>query len=245
MAAASLDHGPHHGGELCFQVAQPTHCQPQPQQQQEQQQPAPVATSNSTPIERTFLSSFAFIQESPRDKREKTKLHDNGTAPEHPPQQPVPQPRRANKSSELKFKIESVGTQLEEDDDLDMCPARTRPTWPRQIDPWWKPNHPREKPPYSYATLIAHAILCSKDGRLTLSDIYRWISENYPFYVLGQHGWQVQIKNFLVALRLASLHTQVALRIQSGTICRLTRNGSSNSSVAPRKRTRARDATGP
>ncbi|ORZ00264.1 hypothetical protein BCR43DRAFT_434316, partial [Syncephalastrum racemosum] len=148
-------------------------------------------------MERTFLSSFAFIQESPRHKKEKTKLHDHGTASEHPPHQSAPQPRKTNKSSELKFKIESVGTQLEEDDDLDMCPARTRPAWPRQIDPWWKPNHPREKPPYSYATLIAHAILCSKDGRLTLSDIYRWISENYPFYVLGQHGWQNSIRHNL------------------------------------------------
>lgn len=90
-----------------------------------------------------------------------------------------------------------MGTHLEEDDDLDTCPARTRAAWPRQITPWWTATHRYEKPPYSYATLIAHAILSSKDGRLTLSDIYKWISEHYPYYVPGQHGWQNSIRHNL------------------------------------------------
>lgn len=126
-----------------------------------------------------IISSFPIIQEAPK--------HGKSSSTE------ATLSARRQKSSELKFKIESIGTQLEEDDDLDMCPARTRSSWPHQIVPWWKPSHPREKPPYSYATLIAHAILSSKDGRLTLSDIYKWISEHYPYYVLGQHGWQVNI----------------------------------------------------
>ncbi|OAC99712.1 fork head transcription factor, partial [Mucor lusitanicus CBS 277.49] len=53
------------------------------------------------------------------------------------------------------------------------------------------------KPPYSYATLIAHAILTSKNGRLTLSDIYKWISEAYPYYKRGQKGWQNSIRHNL------------------------------------------------
>lgn len=95
------------------------------------------------------------------------------------------------KPNELKFKIESVGIHPEDDDDLDMCPARTRPSWPKQIIPWWVASQPNEKPPYSYATLIAHAILASKDGRLTLNDIYTWISKNYPTFSVGNGGWQV------------------------------------------------------
>ncbi|OAD67279.1 fork head transcription factor, partial [Phycomyces blakesleeanus NRRL 1555(-)] len=78
-----------------------------------------------------------------------------------------------------------------------MCPARTRSAWPVNIVTWWKPSQPREKPPYSYATLIAHAILSSKDGRLTLSDIYRWISVYYPFFTLGRRGWQNSIRHNL------------------------------------------------
>lgn len=95
------------------------------------------------------------------------------------------------KSSELKFKIESVGIHPVEDDDLDMCPSRTRPSWPNQINPWWVATGPNDKPPYSYATLIAYAILSSKDGRLTLNDIYVWISSRYPTFCIGIGGWQV------------------------------------------------------
>ncbi|KAG0173955.1 transcription factor [Apophysomyces sp. BC1034] len=108
-----------------------------------------------------------------------------------------PRQTQLKRQNELKFKIESVGTQPEQDDDLDSCPARTRAAWPRQINPWWKPTHPHDKPPYSYATLIAHAILSNKDGRLTLSEIYRWISKHYPFYTLGRRGWQNSIRHNL------------------------------------------------
>jgi hypothetical protein len=97
-----------------------------------------------------------------------------------------------SKSTELKFKIESVGVHPEDDDDLDMCPARTRPCWPKQIVPWWIASEPNEKPPYSYATLIAHSILSSKDGRLTLNDIYNWIAKTYPAFSVGKGGWQVR-----------------------------------------------------
>lgn len=95
------------------------------------------------------------------------------------------------KSPALRFKIESVGNHPEDDDDLDMCPARVRPSWPSKIIPWWVASYPDEKPPYSYATLIAHAILSSKDGRLTLNDIYTWIADNYTTFIIGSGGWQV------------------------------------------------------
>ncbi|CAO3653643.1 unnamed protein product [Mucor hiemalis] len=99
--------------------------------------------------------------------------------------------------TELKFKIESVGVHPENDDDLDMCPARVRPSWPKKIIPWWVATSPDEKPPYSYATLIAHAILSSKDGRLTLNDIYTWIASNYPAFSIGNGGWQNSIRHNL------------------------------------------------
>ncbi|KAI9279584.1 fork head domain-containing protein [Sporodiniella umbellata] len=127
------------------------------------------------------MSQFSIIRELPGNGQE----------------YPKPNCNKKQKSSELRFKIEPIGIQPEDDDDLDTCPSRTREDWPGQINPWWKPTDRREKPPYSYATLIAHAILSSKDGRLTLSDIYKWISEAYPFYQRGSKGWQNSIRHNL------------------------------------------------
>ncbi|KAI9259970.1 fork head domain-containing protein [Helicostylum pulchrum] len=132
----------------------------------------------------SHMSQFSIIRESPGD----SKLHDKSGTKKQAQQQ---------KTSELKFKIEPIGIQPEDDDDLETCPSRTRSSWPHQIIPWWKPADRFEKPPYSYATLIAHAILTSKDGRLTLSDIYKWISEAYPYYKRGEKGWQNSIRHNL------------------------------------------------
>jgi hypothetical protein len=106
---------------------------------------------------------------------------------------PLGQPKTTDKSPALRFKMESVGNHPEDDDDLDMCPARVRPSWPSKIIPWWAASYPDEKPPYSYATLIAHAILSSKDGRLTLNDIYSWIADKYSAFSVGTGGWQVML----------------------------------------------------
>ncbi|KAI8390895.1 fork head domain-containing protein, partial [Radiomyces spectabilis] len=65
------------------------------------------------------------------------------------------------------------------------------------IVPSWLPTHRCEKPPYSYATMIAHAILSSTDKRLTLGEIYHWIADRYPFYKLGEQGWQNSIRHNL------------------------------------------------
>lgn len=50
-----------------------------------------------------------------------------------------------------------------------------------------------QKPPYSYAQLIVQALLASKDRRQTLSSIYSFISEMYPYYKLEDKGWKVGV----------------------------------------------------
>lgn len=47
------------------------------------------------------------------------------------------------------------------------------------------------KPPLSYAALIARAILSSPEQKLTLNNIYAYITENYAFYRHSATGWQV------------------------------------------------------
>ncbi|KAL6938878.1 hypothetical protein ACO0OL_000500 [Hanseniaspora opuntiae] len=53
------------------------------------------------------------------------------------------------------------------------------------------------KPPYSYAAMIALSIMVSGMGQLTLSQIYQWISAHFPFYKLGDSGWQNSIRHNL------------------------------------------------
>ncbi|KAI7888450.1 uncharacterized protein EV154DRAFT_425573, partial [Mucor mucedo] len=71
------------------------------------------------------------------------------------------------------------------------------PSGPIHIVCSWNPVNRSDKPPYSYATIIGHAILTSKERKLTLNDIYVWITENYPFYSNDTQGWQNSIRHNL------------------------------------------------
>lgn len=48
------------------------------------------------------------------------------------------------------------------------------------------------KPPFSYAQLIVQAILSAPDKQMTLSQIYNFISAQYPYYEANNRGWQVR-----------------------------------------------------
>ncbi|KAI5793493.1 fork head domain-containing protein [Pyronema domesticum] len=57
--------------------------------------------------------------------------------------------------------------------------------------------HKDTKPPYSYALLIAQAILSSESEQLTLNSIYQFITEKYAFYRHSNTGWQNSIRHNL------------------------------------------------
>ncbi|KXL50189.1 hypothetical protein M433DRAFT_93454, partial [Acidomyces richmondensis BFW] len=53
------------------------------------------------------------------------------------------------------------------------------------------------KPNYSYAQLIGMAILRAPNRRLTLAQIYKWISDNFAYYKTTDSGWQNSIRHNL------------------------------------------------
>ncbi|XP_037547062.1 forkhead box protein I1 [Nematolebias whitei] len=53
------------------------------------------------------------------------------------------------------------------------------------------------RPPYSYSALIAMAIQHAQDKKLTLSQIYQYVADNFPFYKKSKAGWQNSIRHNL------------------------------------------------
>lgn len=65
--------------------------------------------------------------------------------------------------------------------------------------PFKLPGGPRltSKPHYSYAALIGQALTSSTNGKLSLNQIYTWISLAYPYFKRGESGWQNSIRHNL------------------------------------------------
>jgi hypothetical protein len=54
-----------------------------------------------------------------------------------------------------------------------------------------------QKPPYSYAALISQALRECEGAKLTLSGIYDWIKERFPYYRTAEAAWQNSIRHNL------------------------------------------------
>ncbi|OZJ06448.1 hypothetical protein BZG36_00596 [Bifiguratus adelaidae] len=61
-----------------------------------------------------------------------------------------------------------------------------------------KPARKRRRPPFSYSSLIAQAIQSTPDQKMTLKQIYQWITDKYPaLYKEEDTGWQNTIRHNL------------------------------------------------
>ncbi|KAJ2611626.1 hypothetical protein H4S08_003072 [Coemansia sp. RSA 1365] len=53
------------------------------------------------------------------------------------------------------------------------------------------------KPPHPYATLITYAILQHPRKQMTLSEIYTWLMDHYPYFKTAGSGWKNSIRHNL------------------------------------------------
>eukprot|EP00158_Paraphelidium_tribonemae_P003438 Partr_v1_DN26125_c0_g1_i1_m10645 putative Forkhead transcription factor len=67
-----------------------------------------------------------------------------------------------------------------------------------------KERHSGQRPNFSYSTLIAVAIKQSPGGKLTLTDIYTWISDNFPYYKSSGASWKNSVRHNLSFSKLFS-----------------------------------------
>lgn len=69
---------------------------------------------------------------------------------------------------------------------------------PSSSDTAKKPGARRqEKPPYSYIALIVMAIQNSPSKRLTLSEIYTYLQQRFPFFRGAYQGWKNSVRHNL------------------------------------------------
>jgi forkhead transcription factor HCM1 len=118
----------------------------------------------------------------------------------HPPIYPAPAPSQFNLDLENYYQKPSGKRVLMEAAPIkELRPAKKQKiddslpphdSFPPVVDDGTKPNH-------SYATLIAMAIVRSPQRRLTLSQIYKWISDTYSYYQGDNTGWQNSIRHNL------------------------------------------------
>ncbi|CAF0753724.1 unnamed protein product [Adineta steineri] len=86
----------------------------------------------------------------------------------------------------------------DEDDDMDLkTPEKEEPNNPSNNNAPRKSNRRAEKPPYSYIALIVMAINSTPTKKMTLSEIYAFLQQSFPFFRSTYMGWKNSVRHNL------------------------------------------------
>ncbi|SJL03499.1 uncharacterized protein ARMOST_06855 [Armillaria ostoyae] len=108
----------------------------------------------------------------------------------HPSQHSSPQPTAGSCATQ---KISySITTPISEDHSNDSNTPTLTPSSSVPLNP-----HSRERPDITYVAIIKQAILSSPNCRLSLSEIYEWITTVYPFFSPATKSWKNSIRHTL------------------------------------------------
>lgn len=91
------------------------------------------------------------------------------------------------------------------------------------IPPVTPASNSKTKPPHSYATLIAMAISSAPERKMSLNDIYTWISDTFPYYSRAGRGWKVKTTTWPLPPKLG-YDAQINMQMCSYTSCSLLRH---------------------
>ncbi|GAQ09040.1 hypothetical protein ALT_6361 [Aspergillus lentulus] len=148
-------------------------------------------TSSSSAMPQSALfTTFPSVNHGKQSSKEKRQLTEscNDNFADFPEPSFASKPLKRTLMDAAPLKERTIKKQKREDVDVTRLPN------PQEMAPI---EDDGTKPPYSYATLIGMSILRAPNRRLTLAQIYKWISDTFSYYKHSDPGWQNSIRHNL------------------------------------------------
>jgi len=149
----------------------------------------PIYTQPSMPPQSALFTTFPSVNSESSKENLRPEDPSNGSFADFPePSYDSKAPMKRTLMDAAPLKERSAKKQKREDAPIHQLPE------PHDMPPI---EDDGTKPPYSYATLIGMSILRAPNRRLTLAQIYKWISDAFSYYKHSDPGWQNSIRHNL------------------------------------------------
>jgi hypothetical protein len=144
----------------------------------------------------TSLTSMEWLS------RLQVKPNNNTIIPPHPPHVVIHEKTANEKIEEEEIDIENINkltVNMNLKFNYGTTAQRAEPHRPIDLTAEYKGDYSRRdgKPPYSYVNLITFAVNSTICKKMTLNDIYQWITDHFPYYKTIGNGWKVSKLNLV------------------------------------------------